>query len=103
MGQPDLAISEIAIEETFLKKTDQPEMQRLQNELNKLIAQIDEENSQYHVINSSSDFLKKVIPFPQNQKVTTAEIEAHARFLEKSLAGKLRKDERHSRQTEKNE
>ena len=86
MGQPDLAISEIAIEETFLKKTDQPEMQRLQNELNKLIAQIDEENSQYHVINSSSDFLKKVIPFPQNQKVTTAEIEAHARFLEKSLA-----------------
>jgi len=86
MGQEELAISEVAIEETFLKRTDQPELVRLQNELNRLNLQIREETNQLSVISSASEFLKKVVPFPQSQKITPAEMEAHARFLEKSLS-----------------
>ena len=85
MGQTDLMISEVAVEETFLKKTDQPEIQKLQSELNNLANQIKEQNYQIAIIGSENDFLKKVNPFPQNLKVTTAEMESHARFLEKSL------------------
>ncbi len=85
MGQPDLAISEVTVEETFLKKTDQPEIQKLQTALNSLVSQIKEGNNQIAIIGSENDFLKKVNPFPQNLKVTTTEIESHARFLEKSL------------------
>ena len=86
LGQSELAISEVTVEETFLKKTDQPEIQKLQSRLNNLISQIDEETNQVGVIASSNDFLKRINPFPQNLKVTTAEIDAHAKFLEKSLS-----------------
>jgi len=85
MGQTELMISEVTVEETFLKKTDQPEIQKLQTELNGLVSQIKEGNNQIAIIGSENDFLKRVNPFPQNLKVTTAEIESHARFLEKSL------------------
>ncbi len=85
MGQPDLTISEVTVEETFLKKTDQPEIQKLQTELNGLVSQIKDGNNQIAIIGNENDFLKKVNPFPQNLKVTTTEMESHARFLEKSL------------------
>ncbi len=86
MGQPDMAISEVTVEETFLKETEQPKMQKLQSELNNVFNQINEATSQITVISSANDFLKKVDPFPQTQKVTTVEMDAHAKFLEKSLA-----------------
>lgn len=85
MGQPDLTISEVTVEETFLKKTDQPEIQKLQTELNGLVSQIKDGNNQIAIIGNENDFLKKVNPFPQNLKVTATEMESHARFLEKSL------------------
>ncbi len=85
-GQSELSIAEVAIEETFLRKTDQPEIGKLQSALNDLNNQIKEESNRISVINSGNDFLRKVNPFPQNLKVTTVEIEAHSRFLEKSLA-----------------
>ena len=86
LGQTDLAISEVTVEETFLKKTDQPEIAKLQSRLDNLNRQIGEESNQIGVITSSNDFLKRVNPFPQNLRVTTAEIEAHTHFLEKTLA-----------------
>lgn len=85
MNQSELSISEVAIEETFLKKTDQPEIQKLQSVLNNLNIQIRECTNQISVINSENDFLRKVNPFGQNLKVTVAEMEAHTKFLERSL------------------
>lgn len=85
-GQSDIGIADVAVEETFLKKTDQPGMRKLQADLNEVNRQIKEATYQAAVINSSNDFLKKVDPFPQNQKVTQAEIEAHTKFLEKSYS-----------------
>jgi uncharacterized protein (TIGR02231 family) len=85
-GQPDLVISEVAIEETFLKKTDQPQMQKIQSKLNDVNNQIGEETYLMKAINSACDFLKKTDPFPQSQRVTTIDMEAHAKFIEKSLS-----------------
>jgi small nuclear ribonucleoprotein (snRNP)-like protein len=65
MNQSELSISEVAIEETFLKKTDQPEIQKLQSVLNNLNIQIRECTNQISVINSENDFLRKVNPFGQ--------------------------------------
>jgi uncharacterized protein (TIGR02231 family) len=86
IGQSDIGIADVAVEETFLKKTDQPGVKKLQADLNEVNRQIKDATYQVSVINNSNDFLKKVDPFPQNQKVTQAEIEAHAKFLEKSFS-----------------
>ena len=89
MGQPDLGISEIAVEETFLSKTEQPELQKLQKKLNELNDQIKDGTNQISVINSLNEFLNKVNPFPQSQKVTSTDMEVHTKFLEKSLSANL--------------
>jgi len=85
IGQMDMTISEVAIEETFLKKTDQPQMQKLQVELNELNKEINIETDRMTAIASANDFLKKADPFPISQRVTTVELETHAKFIEKSL------------------
>lgn len=85
-GQSDVSIADVTVEETFLKQTDQPAFQKLQSELNNLNSQIKEVNYQLTVISSSNDFYKKAVPFPQSQKVTIPEMEAYAKFLEKSLS-----------------
>ena len=82
----ELSIAEVGVEETYLKKTDQPEIQKLLLEINSTDNKINDGNHQINVINSSNDFLKKVNPFPQNLKVSTTEIDAHTKFLEKSLS-----------------
>jgi len=86
MGQVDMTISEVTIEETFLKKTDQPVMQKLQLDLNNLNNEIRNETYRMTAIESANDFLKKADPFPMNQRVTTIDLEAHAKFIEKSLS-----------------
>lgn len=85
-GQPDIRIEEVKVEETFLKKTEQPGVMKLQTELDNLNLQIREAMNQVAAIQSSSDYLKRVDPFPQTQKITPADMEAHTRYLEKSLA-----------------
>ena len=60
-------------------------MQKLQTKLDSLNERIKEHTNEIAGINSSSDFLKKVIPFAQNQKVSSAEVAEYARFLEKTL------------------
>jgi len=86
MGQSDVSIADVTVEETFLKQTDQPAFQKLQSGLNNVDRQIEEVNYQLTVISSSNDFYKKAVPFPQSQKVTIPELEAYAKFLEKSLS-----------------
>lgn len=89
MGQTELSISEVTVEETFLKKTDQPEILKLRSDLENMTNQIKELANQVSVINSENDFLRKVNPFAQNMKVTIAEMEGHAKFLERSLTTNL--------------
>ncbi len=85
-GSSDLRIGEVNVEETFLQKTEQPEVMKLQGQLDQLTSQIREIQNQVITIHSTNEYLKRVDPFPQTQKVTPADIEAHTRYLEKSLA-----------------
>lgn len=89
MGQSDIGISEVVVDETYLNKTEQPELQKLQTSLNGIIEQIKEGNNQISVLTNLNEFLNKVNPFPQSQKITTADIEVHTKFLEKSLSTNL--------------
>ena len=85
-GKAAVKISEVKITETYLSKAPQDKLQKLQAKLDSLDDLIKATSNEISGISSSNEFLKKVIPFSQNQKVTQSEVEAHARFLEKSLA-----------------
>jgi uncharacterized protein (TIGR02231 family) len=85
-GKSAVKISEIKVAETYLRKAPQDKLQKLQARLDNLDDLMKATSNEISGISSSNEFLKKVIPFSQNQKVTQSEVEAHARFLEKSLA-----------------
>jgi uncharacterized protein (TIGR02231 family) len=80
-------ISEVKVEKTYLQKTVQDKIQKLQSRLDSINELINANQNEISAINSSTEFLKKTVPFPQNQKVTQAEVEGHAKFIEKSLSG----------------
>ena len=79
-------ISSVRVEKTYLQKTMQDKLQKLQSRLDGINELIKEYSNEISAINSSIEFLKKTVPFPQNQKVTQAEVEGHAKFIEKSLS-----------------
>lgn len=79
-------ISDVRVEKTYLQKTAQDKIQKLQARLESINELIKEHSNEISAINSSIEFLKKTIPFPQNQKVTQAEVEGHAKFIERSLS-----------------
>jgi uncharacterized protein (TIGR02231 family) len=86
-GKSAVKITEVKVEETNLQNAPQEKILKLQAKLDSINELIKTSSNELSVITSSSEFLKKVVPFSQNQKVTQSEVEAHARFLEKSLAG----------------
>ncbi|HBG93360.1 MAG: hypothetical protein A2X54_03990 [Nitrospirae bacterium GWF2_44_13] len=79
-------ISGVRVEKTYLQKTMQDKIQKLQPRLDSINELIKEHSNEISAINSSIEFLKKTVPFPQNQKVTQSEVEGHAKFIEKSLS-----------------
>ena len=84
-GKSAVKVIDVKVEKTHLQKTQQEKVQKLQTKLDSLNERIKEHTNEIAGINSSSDFLKKVIPFAQNQKVSSAEVAEYARFLEKTL------------------
>jgi len=79
-------ISDVRVEKTYLQKTMQDKIQKLQSRLDSINELINTSSNEISAINSAIEFLKKTVPFPQNQKVTQAEVEGHAKFIEKSLS-----------------
>lgn len=79
-------ISDVTVEKTYLQKTMQDKIQELQARLEGINALISINSNEISAINSSVEFFKRTVPFPQNQKVTQAEVEDHAKFIEKSLS-----------------
>ncbi|MBN2654162.1 MAG: mucoidy inhibitor MuiA family protein [Nitrospirae bacterium] len=78
-------ISEVQIEKTSLRKTSQEKMDKLKARLDAIDEPIKKSLNELSVISSADEFIKKLSPFAQNQKVSQAEVEAYAKFLEKSL------------------
>jgi uncharacterized protein (TIGR02231 family) len=79
-------ISDVRVEKTYLQKTVQDKIQKLQSRLESINELINANQNEISAIKSSIEFLKKTVPFPQNQKVTPAEVEGYAKFIEKSLS-----------------
>lgn len=86
-GKSAVGISEVKVAETYLKKAPPEKVKSLQSRLDSINELIKAGTNEISVITSANEFLKKVIPFSQNQKVLPSEVEAHAKFLEKTLAG----------------
>lgn len=80
-------ISDVKVEKTYLQKTIQDKIQKLQSRLESINELINTGLNEISAINSSIEFLKKTVPFPQNQKVEQAEVDSYAKFIEKSLSG----------------
>jgi len=86
-GNAGVRISDVKVEKTHLQKTNREKVQKLQAALEALNEQIKARSNEIAVINSAGDFLKRVTPFSTTQKASSADVEGHARFLEKALAG----------------
>lgn len=85
VGRSDVVITEVKVDDTYLNKSEPAEVKKLRDRLEVLNGQINNDLNEIEVIKSSSEFLKKVVPFAQSQKVSVLEMESHARFLEESL------------------
>jgi uncharacterized protein (TIGR02231 family) len=83
-GKSSVKISDVKVEKTYLQKTAQDKIQKLQSKLDSLNDTIRAIINEISVITNSIEFLRKIIPFPQNQKVTTSDVEAYVKYLEKS-------------------
>ncbi|MDD4033493.1 MAG: mucoidy inhibitor MuiA family protein, partial [Bacteroidales bacterium] len=81
----DILITEVKVEETYLGKIQQEQLQKLQSRMDKLDEQIQKGENQIQAIRVSSDFYGKATPFPSNQRVLPADVDAYAKFIEKSL------------------
>jgi uncharacterized protein (TIGR02231 family) len=86
IGSSEIKISDVKVQQTFLQKIQHEKIKKLQSKLDQLLSQITTNTNQVAIITSSNDFLKRTTPFSQNQKVLPSEMEAHAKFLENSLA-----------------
>ncbi|RJR15133.1 MAG: mucoidy inhibitor MuiA family protein [Nitrospiraceae bacterium] len=88
-GSRGARISNVSVEETYLKKQDTERIQKLTARLDSLNEQISSASNEIAAINSSIEFLKKTGPFPQNTKASAAEITGHAEFLEQTVSAYL--------------
>jgi uncharacterized protein (TIGR02231 family) len=79
-------IADVKVEKTYLTETRQDKIEKLKSRLESLEEQIKARTNEITVLNSSSDFLKKVMPFPKNLKTTPSEVDAHVKFFTRSLA-----------------
>lgn len=84
-------ILSVRVEKTYLQKIVQDKIQKLQSRLKSINELINSKQNEISAINSSIEFLKKTLPFPQNQKVTQAEVEGYAKFIEKFLLANYEK------------
>jgi len=78
-------IADVKVEKTYLTGTQQEKTEKLKSRLENLEDEIMAVTNEMTVLNSSSEYLKKVVPFPQNQKTTPSEVDAHVKFFTRSL------------------
>jgi len=85
-GGDGVKIVDVKVEKTHLVKARREKAEALKSRLEHLDERIKATANEITVLTSANDLLKKIVPFPQNQKVTPAEVDAHVRFFAKSLS-----------------
>jgi len=79
-------ISDVKVDQTYLQKQSDANIEKVRAKLAETEASIQAGTDDTAAITNGIDFLKRISPFPQNQKVIPSELEAHTKFLEKSLS-----------------
>ncbi len=85
-GGTGVKIADVKVEKTFLSKTSQEKTEKLKRRLEDIEERMKAAANDAAVLNSAIELLKKIVPFPQNQKVTPAEVDAHVKFVARSLS-----------------
>ncbi|MGA9045835.1 mucoidy inhibitor MuiA family protein [Sulfuricurvum sp.] len=78
-------ISDVKVDQTYLQKQSDENIEKVRAKLAETEALIQAGTDDTAAITNSIDFLKRISPFPKNQKVLPSELEAHTKFLEKAL------------------
>lgn len=87
----NIKITDVKIESTYLNKTQQEKIQKLQAKLDYLNELIKKNSDEIMALSNSIDFIKKLGSFSQNQKLTVAELASYMKFIEKSVSENLEK------------
>jgi len=85
-GGSGVKIADLKVEKTFLAKASPEKTGQLKRRLEDLEDGIRAATNEVAVLNSAIELLKKIVPFPQNQKATPAEVDAHVKFVARSLS-----------------
>ncbi len=85
VSRQDMLISGVKVSETRLSDIEPVALTLLRKRSEGLRQQIATLEGQVETIRSSADFLRRVIPFGTAQRVSEAEMEAHAKYLERVL------------------
>lgn len=79
-------ITDVNVRQTYLHKHSGESLDKLRTRLVGTETLIQGCNSEIAALGNSLDFMKRQSPFPDNQRVSSSDLEAHAKFLEKSTA-----------------
>ncbi|MCE5194361.1 MAG: mucoidy inhibitor MuiA family protein [Nitrospiraceae bacterium] len=90
-SKSNIKITDVKVERTYLHKTQLEKTQKLRARLDNLNELIKKNADEILALNSSIDFVKKVIPFSQNQKPTLTDLSSYMKFMEKSISENLEK------------
>ncbi len=85
-GGAGVRIADVKVEKTYLAETRREKTETLKIRLEHLEEAIKARTNEITVLNNSTDFLKKIVPFPQNRKTTPSEVDAHLKFFARSLS-----------------
>ncbi len=85
LSDPGTSIAEVKTSLTFLGGMQQEAEQKLQKELDLVMTFIQKDQDRISTIESGIEFYRSFHPFPNNQKILPAELDAHVAYLEKSL------------------
>ncbi len=90
-GGAGVKIADVKVEKTYLAKVGREKSEKLKARLETLEATIKTNTDEIAALNGSIDFLKRITPFPQNQRTTPSEVDAHVKFLTRSLTDHYKK------------
>lgn len=79
-------ITDVNVKQTYLRKPSGDTLEKLRAQLAETETLIQNGSGEIAAIQDAVDFIKRQSPFPQDRRVSLSELEAHAKFLEKTTA-----------------
>ena len=97
----DVKISDVKVEETYLEKPEVEKVERLKAKLDSLNDLINSKKGEIEIILGEIEFLKKLSPTLQGQRLTTVELENYFKFYGKWISESVKKKTKLEKEIEK--